>query len=292
MPRTVVAIGEALWDVFPDRRRAGGAPCNVACHAARLGDRGLIVTRVGEDAAGEELVGFLRGRGVVTDYVQRDRAKPTGTVSVTIDDDGPRYAIGEDVAWDYIAAEEDARALVRTADAICVGSLAQRSGPSRAAIRRLLSDASGHALVVFDVNLRPPFIDGEVIDATLRVADVVKMSEGEVARISRLLDRPSLIEWLLESAGVQAVCVTRGKGGASISTRQGTVTAPGVDVDTSTGDAVGAGDAFTAALAHRLIRSATPQEALEAANGYAALVATKKGAVPALSAADLAAIGW
>ncbi len=291
MPKTVVAIGEALWDVFPDQRRPGGAPCNVACHAARLGDRGVIITRVGDDAAGEELVAFLRERGVVTDYVQRDDTRPTGTVSVAIEDSDPRYAITEDVAWDYIAAEDDARVLMRTADAVCVGSLAQRREPSRVAIRQLLSDARGQALVVFDVNLRPPCIDADVIDATLRVADVVKMSESEVARLSTLFDRPALIPWLLQNVGVQAVCVTRGKSGASITTSQGTVSTPGVETDTSTGDAVGAGDAFTAAMAHRLVRDATPQETLHAANRYAALVATKKGAVPVLSFDDLAAIG-
>ncbi len=292
MPKTIVAVGEALWDVFPDGRRPGGAPCNVAFHAARLGDRGVIVTCVGEDAAGDELVAFLRERGVDTDHVQRDGTRSTGTVLVTIEDSEPQYAITEAVAWDYIAAEDDARALMRTADAICVGSLAQRSEASCAAIQQLLSDARGQALVVFDVNLRPPFIDAEVIDATFRVADVVKISESEVARLSTLLDRPSLIGWLLESIGVQSVWVTRGAGGASITTRQGTVSAPGVEIDTSKGDAVGAGDAFTAAMAHQLVRNATPQETLHAANRYAALVATKKGAMPVVSSDELAAIGF
>ena len=292
MPKTIVAVGEALWDVFPDGRRPGGAPCNVAFHAARLGDRGVIVTRVGEDAAGDELVAFLRERGVNTDHVQRDGTRPTGTVLVTIEDSEPQYAITEAVAWDYIAAEDDARALMRTADAICVGSLAQRSEASCAAIRQLLSDARGQALVVFDVNLRPPFIDAEVIDATFRFADVVKISEPEVARLSTLLDRPSLVGWLLESVGVQSVWVTRGAGGASVTTRQGTVSAPGVVIDTSTGDAVGAGDAFTAAMVHQLVHNATPQEALKAANRYAALVATKKGAMPVVSSDELAGIGF
>jgi fructokinase len=292
MPKTIVAVGEALWDVFPDGRRPGGAPCNVAFHTALLGDRGVIVTRVGEDAAGDELVAFLRERGVDTDHVQRDGTRPTGTVLVTIEDSEPQYAITEAVAWDYIAAEDGARALMRTADDICVGSLAQRSEASCAAIQQLLSDARGQALVVFDVNLRPPFIDAEVIDATFRVADVVKISESEVARLSTLLDRPSLIGWLLESVGVQAVWVTRGAGGASVTTRQGTVSAPGVEIDTSKGDAVGAGDAFTAAMTHQLVRNATPQETLHAANRYAALVATKKGAMPVVSSDELAAIGF
>ncbi len=292
MPKTIVAIGEALWDVFPDGRRPGGAPCNVAFHAARLGDRGVIVTRVGEDAAGEDLVAFLRERGVDTNHVQRDGTRPTGTVLVTIEDSEPQYAITEAVAWDYIAAEDDARALMRTADAICVGSLAQRSEASCAAVQQLLSDARGQALVVFDVNLRPPFIDADVIDATFRVADVVKMNESEVARLSTLLDRPSLIGWLLESVGVHAVWVTRGAGGASITTRQGTASAPGVEIDMSAGDAVGVGDAFTAAMAHQLVHNATPQETLHAANRYAALVATKRGAMPVVSSDELAGIGF
>ncbi len=291
MGKTIVAIGEALWDVFPDQRRPGGAPCNVAFHAARLGDRGVIITRVGDDAPGDELVVFLRDRGVDTDYVQRDGTRPTGTVLVTIEGSDPQYAITEGVAWDHMAAEDAARALTATADAVCVGSLAQRGEASRAAIQQLLSDARGQALVVFDVNLRPPFIDAEAIAATLGVADVVKMSESEVARLSTLLDRPSLIGWLLESVGVQAVCVTRGKAGASITTLQGTVSAPGVEIDESAGDAVGAGDAFTAAMAHQFVRDATPQETLHAANRYAALVATKKGAMPVLSSEEVAGIG-
>jgi fructokinase len=288
--RTIVAIGEALWDVFPDGRRPGGAPCNVAFHAARLGDRGAIITRVGDDAAGAELSSFLRDRGVVTDHVQRDDNRLTGTVSVTIVDGDPRYEIAADVAWDYIEADGDARALILAADAICTGSLAQRREPSRAAIHKLLSDARGQTLVVFDVNLRPPFIDADVLDASLRVSDVVKMNESEAARLSTLLDRPSLTGWLLEEVGVQAVCVTRGERGASITTRSETVSSPGVEVDSSTGDPVGAGDAFTAAMAHQLVRGATPEETLHAANRYAALVATKRGAMPALSSEELGAI--
>ncbi len=289
--KIIVTIGEALWDVFPDQRRPGGAPCNVAFHAARLGNRGVIITRVGDDTAGDELVAFLRERGVDTGYVQRDVTRPTGTVLVTLADAGPQYAITEDVAWDYIATEDAARTLARTADAICIGSLAQRYEASRSTIRQLLSDARGRVLVVFDVNLRPPFIDAHVIEATLRVADVVKMSESEVAQLSAQLDRPSLINWLLQDVGVRAVCVTRGAGGASITTLQGTISAPGVEIDTSAGDAVGAGDAFTAAIAHQLVRDATPQETLHAANRYAALVATKNGAMPVVSAEELAEIG-
>jgi fructokinase len=288
--KTIVAVGEALWDVLPGGRQPGGAPCNVAFHTAQLTDRGAIVTRVGDDAAGSELVALLRDRAVDTEFVQRDPSRPTGSVSVTIEDADPRYTIASDVAWDYIVAVEAARALVRTSDAICVGSLAQRSEASRAAIQQFLLDARGRALVVFDVNLRPPFIDASVIEGTLRVVDVVKMSESELAQLSALLDRPGLIRWLLQDVGVRAVCVTRGGEGASMSTQHETVSARGMVVDTSVGDPVGAGDAFTAAMAHKLVRNAPAEEILQTANRYAALVATKQGAMPVLSRDELAGI--
>ncbi|MDH3456201.1 MAG: carbohydrate kinase [Gemmatimonadota bacterium] len=291
MTKTIVAIGEALWDVFPDQRRPGGAPCNVAFHAAQLGDRGVIITRVGGDADGDELVAYLRQRGVDTRYMQRDATRPTGTVVVKLTHISPRYDITNDVAWDYIAPEDAASGLAAEADAICVGSLAQRSSTTRATIRQLLSDAHGKALIVFDVNLRPPFTDPEVILTTFVAADVTKMSASEVAEVSTMLDRPSLAQWLVESVGVQAVCVTRGEKGASITTSDGTVSVPGIEVDASAGDPVGAGDAFTAAMTCALVRQATPEQALVTANRYAALVATKPGAMPVLSAEELAEIG-
>ena len=291
MTETIVAIGEALWDVFPDQRRPGGAPCNVAFHAAQLGDRGVIVTSVGSDDDGDELVAYLRQRGVDTGYMQRDATRPTGTVVVKLAHSSPRYDITSDVAWDYIAPEDAASELAAEADAICVGSLAQRSSTTRATIRQLLSDVRGKAVIVFDVNLRAPFVDPEIILTTFLGADVVKMSASEVVEVSTMLDRPALVQWLVESVGVQAVCVTRGEKGASVTTSDRTVSVPGIEVDASAGDSVGAGDAFTAAMTCALVRQATPEQALLTANRYAALVATKQGAMPLLSLEELAGIG-
>ncbi len=284
-------MGEALWDLFPDGARPGGAPCNVAYHAARLGDRGVIVTRVGNDRQGSKLVRFLRDRGVRIEYVQWDSVKPTGTVSVTVTDEDPEYKITEDVAWDYIAIEDEARSLVRVADAICVGSLAQRCATSRNTIQQLLAETNDDAIVIFDVNLRPPFIDATVIEATLRLVDVVKMNQAEVEQLSVLLKRPSLLQWLLYDIGVYAVCVTRGAAGAAITTADGVVTTAGVAATGASGDTVGAGDAFTAAIAHQLVRGVTLSDALTVANRYAALVANRKGAMPDFSAEELAGIG-
>jgi fructokinase len=288
-PRTVVAIGEALWDVFPDGRRPGGAPCNVAYHAARLGDRGVIVTRVGADALGTELREFLADRGVDTDWIQRDPTRPTGTVTVTTVGGEPLYSITESVAWDRLDATPEAIGLVAGADALCLGTLGQRDPHARAATERLAAAARGRGLVMLDVNLRRPFVDRGVVEGSLRWAEVVKLNLAEVAELSRLLERAHIVEWLVHELGTRAVYVTRGAAGASLVTARGVVEEPGVAVDTSHGDAVGAGDAFTAALIHHLIRGAAPEDALGAANAYAALIASKRGAMPPLTAAELAA---
>ncbi len=290
-PKAIVAIGEALWDLFPEERRPGGAPCNVAYHASQLGDLGVIVTRVGKDRLGDELLAFLTQRGVDTALVQRDSDKPTGTVSVTIEDSEPEFTIVEDVAWDYLQADSEVRGRLDSADAVCVGSLAQRSATSHAAIREMLMDTLARTLVVFDVNLRPPFIDADAIESSLQLADVVKMSASEIGELAELLDRPTLIPWLIEDVGVRSVCVTRERDGASMVTLDGVTSVGGLEVDTTTGDPVGAGDAFTAALTHQLIRDSSPERALDVANRYAALVVTKHGAMPSVSGEEVAAIG-
>jgi fructokinase len=291
MTKNIVAIGEALWDIFPDERHAGGAPTNVAFHCARLGNRSSIITRVGDDEPGEQLVAYLREHGVDTSLVQRDAAKPTGTVRVDFERGEPCYTITTDVAWDHIDATEAARERVCTVDAVCYVSLAQRHDVARESIQQLLSDARGQALLVFDVNLRPPFVSAEVLRTSLRMADVVKLGEAERDHVARLLGRTDLVEWLTAEVGVSMVCVTRGAEGASLTTKSTYVDVPGVTVDTSTGDAVGAGDAFLAALTHQLVRGADMEATLQFANRYAALVATKRGAMPSLKPSELADIG-
>ncbi len=290
MTYSIVAIGEVLWDVFPDERRPGGAPSNVTYHATQLGDHGAIITRVGTDVDGEELTTFLEDRGVDVSCLQRDKAHPTGTVEVSFVDDEPQYDIVENVAWDFIEASDAALELVRQADAVCYGTLVQRSSTSRHAVHELLLEARGHALIVLDVNLRPPFVDAEVVEASLKRSDIVKMSATEVSTVSELLDKQDLIRWLIEDAGVRQVCTTFGKDGAAITTKEGMVSVPGATVNTSDGDFVGVGDAFIAAMTHKLVREVDPEEALRFANRYAALVATRRGAMPPLSDAELARI--
>jgi fructokinase len=288
MTSSIVAIGESLWDVYPDERHPGGAPTNVAFHAARLGNDSSIITRVGEDEAGEQLVAYLREHGVNTSFVQRDRTKPTGTVKVEFQHEDPCYTVVTDVAWDYLAATDEARERVTTADAVCFVSLAQRHDVARRSIHKLLADARGQAQIVFDVNLRPPFVSADVLDASLRLSNVVKMGESELQHVSSLMGRSNLIEWLINEIGVDAVCVTRGERGASMTTKSSNVDVAGVGTDTSNGDPVGAGDAFVAALTHQLVRGSDIGAMLQFANRYAALVAARRGAMPVLAPSELA----
>ncbi len=287
---TIVSIGEVLWDLFPDGPRPGGAPCNVAYHAVRLGNRGAMISRVGQDSLGTEILDFLDERGVETDNIQIDGDRPTGTVLVAFVDGEPFYTIVEDVAWDYVEATRQGRELVSNADPVCFGSLAQRNTVSRRAIHDLLGEARGRTRNVFDVNLRPPFVDVEVIQRSLALSDIVKLSRTEISDVSAMIGRANLIEWLLQDVGVSMVCVTHGPDGASITTTDGTVSAAGVPVDTSDGDAVGVGDSFVAAMTHKLVSGAGPETALQFANRYAALVATRRGAMPTITSEEVAHI--
>ncbi len=286
---TIVGLGEVLWDVFADHKRPGGAPCNVAYQAAQLGHRGIVATRVGADALGEELVTFLHGRGVDTSCIQTDQEHPTGTVEVTITDGEPSYVITENVAWDYLVLDDRLRHIAATADAICYVSLAQRAPTTRATIQAMLTMAHPDALRVFDVNLRPPFIDVNVLIDSFAHANVVKMGEGEAEDVARLLGRSDLTNWLLNEQGAEVVCITRGKDGAELITKEAQALRKGERVDTSGGDAVGVGDAFLAATTHGLLRRWPLADVLDFANRYAALIVTKRGGMPMLSKAELAA---
>ncbi len=288
MSHSIVAIGELLWDVFPDERRPGGAPCNVAYHAARLGNRASVITRVGSDADGDELVGFLAKRGLNTSLIQRDSAHPTGIVRVKFVEGEPEYTIVENVAWDNLQATPVALEAVSSADALCFGSLAQRSAAGRTEIQKLVAAAGPKCLKVFDVNLRPPFVDRALIEASLLLANVVKLNASEAETLSKLFGRTDLTSWLLSEMAVSLVCSTFGAEGAAVVTLSGSARVPASPVDTEGGDFVGVGDAFIAAMTHRLVRGDDPTAAVTFANRYAALIATRRGAMPDIDEADYA----
>jgi fructokinase len=286
---TILALGEVLWDIFPDARHLGGAPLNFAVHARSLGAAAHIVSRVGTDELGEAILRAVAGFGLPLKTVQRDPVHPTGTVKVTLDAAGvPSFEIVRDVAWDFIELTAEARALAPSADALCFGTLAQRSPQSRQSIQFLLSLAERARLIVCDINFRQTYYTREVVEASLRAANVLKLNETELPALLSLLQlakgqaaRPAVLR-LVDAFDLQLVCVTLGERGAILHTGEREIRSPGYQVKVA--DTVGSGDAFTAGLVMKLLAGAPHDEALDYANLVGAYVASRPGATPALDA--------
>lgn len=279
----IIGLGELLWDIFPDYKRPGGAPANVSYHANLLGNRAITLSRIGNDADGEQLYTTLKQAGVDLGHLQTDHEAPTGTVRIQMHGDEAAYTIVEDVAWDRMQADSSWLELAGSAQAICFGTLAQRSEPSRSAIRSLLSHAPASCLKVADINLRPPHFSNEIIDTTITWADVVKLNREEWVQIQALYKTSDLASFLFQEKNVRIVCLTKGREGAELITPEAHLLEPVHAIDNSNGDSVGVGDAFTACLTHHLLRNTPVDVALASANRYAAHVSACKGAMPSLS---------
>jgi fructokinase len=287
----VLCVGELLWDSLPAGLFLGGAPFNVACHLRVAGVPSAIVSRVGRDRLGDEALRRAARYGVAVDLVQVDETRPTGFVVATIDQDGnARYEIVDDVAWDALEATE---ALVRRAAearAIVFGTLAQRHDATRQAIEQLWSS---RGLMVFDVNLRPPYEDRDVIRRSLERADVVKVDAFELERLAALFGLPlgarEFAGAVCRSYSCSAVVVTRGRDGAAM-LRDGEWTEhPGFEVEVR--DTVGSGDAFLATLIEGLLAERDSGAILERANRAGADVASQVGALPSDGSALGASFG-
>lgn len=287
----VLCVGEVLWDSLPEGLFLGGAPFNVACHLRATGTPVSMVSRVGSDRLGDEVLRRAARYGVGTDLIQVDPELPTGFVRVHVDERGNgSYEICAPAAWDAIEPTEALLARAGRASAIVFGSLAQRSAQSRTTIERLRATAP-QALAVFDVNLRPPYDDFDVITRSLQGADVVKFSEEELARLLewnqiRGLTLRQQMEWVAHMFGCRAVCVTRGSHGAALLHDGAFSEHPGFPAEVR--DTVGAGDAFLAVLLAGLLAGSSDAELLQHANLMGAYVVTQFGALPADQGAAMA----
>lgn len=285
-----IGLGELLWDCFPDRRLPGGAPANVAYHAQQLGLRAAIVTRVGSDALGDEICEFLRSHGLGIELVQRDAVHKTGTVTVVPTPTGAGYTFLADSAWDFLAPQPELMAAMRSARAVGFGTLAQRADTSRRTIHDCLASASDDCLIVYDVNLRPPFYEREWIEKSLLRATVVKLNDDEVPVLSNMFGVPKASDrdfarHLLDTwPQVELVCVTRGANGCLAASREGEIIEErGIPLKVEAGvksDQVGAGDAFTAALIGARLAGMRLDRSLHLANRVGSLVASAAGAMP------------
>ncbi|GJM26344.1 MAG: fructokinase [Phycisphaerae bacterium] len=288
MPETkfhLVGIGELLWDCFEDERKPGGAPANVAFHAKQLGMDATIVSRVGKDPLGEELLEFLRAHDLDTTHIQLDNSHLTGTVTVEmVRADHPQYTIHENVAWDHIQFDEHLRALCSTANAICFGTLAQRSPVSRQTILDCIN-AAKNAIKIYDVNLRPPHYDRATIEASLNACDGAKFNDEESEVLAALLELPipSLEQFasaMMAQFELDAVCITKGGQGSLFLTANESATAPSPPIKVA--DTVGAGDAFTAAVAYAQLNQWNAKATATFANQFAGNIAAQFGAMPSI----------
>jgi len=288
----VVGLGELLWDLFPAGEQLGGAPANFAYITSLLGDAGIPASRLGQDSLGADATRRLGELSLSTEFIQKDADHPTGTVKVEVDRTGqPRFEISEPAAWDFLEWTLQWQKLAQQADAVCFGSLAQRSERSRATIRRFLLALRKNAVRVFDVNLRQNFYTVEVLAGSMKLATIVKLNHEELPRIMHLFELENRGEedsarQLLSSHEVKLVCVTRGNGGSLLVSADERSEHPGFKVKVA--DTVGAGDAFTAALVHGYLRGTSLAQINETANRVGAWVASQSGATPAPKAVSLA----
>ena len=294
-PRLILGIGELLWDLLPEGPRLGGAPANFSVMSGRLGNHAVILSRIGRDDLGRDAIKRLDPLPVDSSNVQIDAAHETGRVTVTLRDGQPEYVIHQPAAWDSLELSDTWLQLAERADAICFGSLAQRSVESRQTIQTLAAQTSSSCVRVYDVNLRAPFYSGEIVQESLELATVVKMNDAEVPQVLGLLGLPLNDEpvptrlrvgaerLLSEFPTLQMVAITCGGNGSLLVTREAWHQHPGVHVQVA--DTIGAGDAFTAAMTHYLLRGADLATLNEAGNRWGAWVASQAGAMPALSEA-------
>lgn len=284
--KTVVGIGELLWDILPDGKKMGGAPANFAYHISQFSIPGSVVSAVGPDKLGEELIGHFSDKPVEL-YV-KDVEYPTGTVIVELDEMGvPAYDIKQNVAWDNIPFTSELESLAKRTLAVCFGSLAQRNVVSRETIHKFLDAMPSEKgrLKIFDINLRQGFYTPEIIEESLRRCNILKINDEELVAISRLFGYPGIDLqdkcWiLLGKYNLDILVLTCGVNGSYVFTPGNVsfVETPKVQV----ADTVGAGDSFTAAFTAAILSGKSISEAHHLAVEVSAYVCTQHGAMPKL----------
>ncbi|MBQ6924281.1 MAG: carbohydrate kinase [Kiritimatiellae bacterium] len=278
---TIAGLGEVLWDMLPDGRQCGGAPANVIFHASKLGAQGLVVSAVGADAAGDDLLAFLKGKGIDCSLVARNDL-PTGTVTVTLENGMPSYVIHRPAAWDAIPYTDAVDAVVPRLSAVVFGSLAQRDERSRETLFRILRHPALHALKFFDINLRQKFYSRETIAESLEVADVLKLNDEECAVLAELFGLPGdprgAVAALADRFGLSHVILTLGAKGSMLYDGAAFAEYPVAPCEKLV-DTVGCGDSFLAAWCVAFLCGKGADAAMREATALSAYVAGHKGAM-------------
>lgn len=286
MNEIVVGMGEALWDVLPEGKKIGGAPANFAYHVSQFGLPSCVVSAIGDDALGKEIIENFTSKGL--DQLIEEVPYPTGTVQVEIDQTGiPLYDIKENVAWDNIPYTEHLDALAKRTKAVCFGSLAQRNVVSRETINHFLDTMpkDDDSLIVFDVNLRQGFYNKEILCKSMQNCNILKINDEELITVSRMFGYPGIDLqdkcWiLLGKYNLKMLILTCGINGSYVFTPGNVSFQPTPKVEVA--DTVGAGDSFTAAFIASILKGKSVTEAHTIAVKTSAYVCTQKGAMPIL----------
>ena len=284
MKRTIVGLGEALWDCLPEGKKLGGAPANFAYHAGQFGFDTLAVSALGEDALGDETIGALEEHKL--NYLMPRIPYPTGTVQVTLDEQGiPTYNIREGVAWDNIPFTDEIEKVANNCRAVCFGSLAQRSVVSRETIGKFLDATPAYCVKIFDINLRQSFYTKEIIEQSMRRCNILKINDEELVVVSRMFGLPDLDEekrckQLISDYNLDILVLTCGTNGSYVFTADKSYYQPTPKVQVA--DTVGAGDSFTGSFCAALLKGMPIHEAHALAVKVSAFVCTQNGAMPEL----------
>lgn len=278
--KTVVGIGEVLWDMLPNGKQLGGAPINFAYHVTQLGLRGIAVSAVGNDSLGDEIIACLNAHSI-ENIIERINF-PTGIVNVTIDSSGiPQYDICQDVAWDKISFSPQLTRLALDADAVCFGTLGQRNAVSRVAIRKFVEMLPDNCLRICDINIRQSYYTHEIIEWSLRHCDILKVNNDELDLLKSILGLPDDNNMacisILHKYNLKVVILTLGEYGSWIYSANEKSYEPTPEVNVI--DTVGAGDSFTAAFVVSYLNGKSIKESHRHAVAVSAQTCTHPGAM-------------
>ena len=288
MTHKFICFGETLWDIFPDKKVIGGAPLNVALRLNSLGHEVRMISKIGQDQDGINLLEYLKKQKLIIDGIQIDQQLPTGNVQVHLDQNNTAtYSISAPVAWDHIEVNQTDIEHIKYSDAFIYGSLSCRNKVTRETLHKYIKHAS---FKIFDANLRAPFYDFYSIKSLMQEADLIKLNDEELIEISDFLElsdqsMEQQISALSRLFGNRYICVTLGSKGAILFSDGKFYSNPGYPIKVK--DTVGAGDSFLASLTHQLLKGKAPQYALDFACAMGAIVASNHGANPKVSKLDL-----
>lgn len=282
-----ICFGEMLWDMLPTGKMPGGAPMNVAIHLKNFGNNATIISRVGTDDLGTELIDFVKENGLETKFIQHGQTHLTGVVKVNMDDkNNVSYKIVQPVAWDYILCENEAIEAVKNSDCFVFGSLSARSEQTFVTLKKFLAIAR---FKVLDINLRPPYYNKETIEFLLQNTDLLKLNHLELDEVSAWFFETGSIQENIKNLSqlfkINTICVTLGAEGAMLLHENKFYESAGFEVDVI--DTIGSGDSFLASFLSNFLKKMDVGKAIIEACAMGALVATKHGASPKISKAEI-----